>query len=86
MYDNDEFRNKVITLQMVPKVLALVCQGVCLILARKKTDWTLDKEDSPEDDLDVEVAMLNGNVPDMGKYPEIIEPDPILKGKKAVIN
>lgn len=86
LYDNDEFRNKFVTFQFIARSLASVCQIVCLVIGRNKTDWTLDKLDSDESELDVEIKMLNRQTKDMEAHPDISEPSPIFKGNKVLVN
>lgn len=82
LYDNDDFRVKKCTFELVPKLLAISLNVVVFFQARKKMDWTLDKpeEAENEDELDVGQAMIKGQDAEMATFPDEWKPEPIFKG------
>ena len=80
LYDNDDFRVKMISLQLGSKVLAVCLQFVVFIQARKKTDWEVRDYGHAHDNVDVNLAMLDKEDVDNGSSPGGWQPTPIYKG------
>lgn len=80
LYDNDNFRVRMVTLGLVTRILATALQIFVFFIARKKTDWTVDDAFHSTGDSEVAASMLNDNDAEMGTYSENGKQDPIFKG------
>lgn len=69
LYDNDDFRVKIVTVNLISKVLVAILHIIVFIKARRKTDWTKDDDQNEKENNESTVSMLNGQDTEMGLYP-----------------
>lgn len=73
LYDNNDFRIKKHTFEIVPKLIAICLYVLVFFRARRKTDWSVDSSDSDEEEAGT--AMMADPESELSTFPK----DPIFK-------
>lgn len=85
LYDNDDFRIKKCTFELLPKIISILLHVIVFFKARKKNDWSVDKPvtaGEADEEKDVAKSMIADQESEMTSFKGDWKTEPIFKGHK----